>query len=115
MKILKLKLGKKDFAAITGGSATQIFIPITRYWINRLCKKYPPSVIAGGDLELIHSGIQCDVKKFDLVELSKYNDSNKEKATYKVASVGISEDTNEYFVVKILNEQNNATDGQAKY
>ena len=47
------------------GEKMEEYREITPYWISRLCEKHHPSVIAGGDLVRIHSGIQFSFKKFD--------------------------------------------------
>ena len=67
MKTLHLTLKKKWFDMIKAGIKKEEYREIKPYWINRLCKPLPMSVIDGGDLVNNHSGRNYDLKKFDQI------------------------------------------------
>ena len=89
MTTLKLTLNKKWFDLIKRGIKTEEYREIKKYWVDRLCVKHPPSVIAGGDLSSKYDNIQYDIKKFDLVEFTNGYNKQSPKITMEVKDITI--------------------------
>ena len=112
MNTLKLTLNKKWFDLIEKGIKTEEYREIKKYWVDRLCQKHPPSVIAGGDLSGKHDNMQYDIKKFDFVEFT--NGYNKLSPQITMECKGIEVGTGkvewgavkntQYFVIKLGRE-----------
>lgn len=66
-KILHLTLKKKWFDMIASGVKKEEYREIKKYWVSRLCNKYPQSVIAGGDIIDRHKGTNYDFRNFNFV------------------------------------------------
>lgn len=60
---------------------------IKPFWIKRLCKRYPNSVIIGGDLIDKHKGTNYDIIKFDAVQL--YRAYASQTMTWEVENIDI--------------------------
>lgn len=112
MDTLKLTLKKEWFDLVKKGIKTEEYREIKQYWVSRLCVKYPPSVIAGGDISGKHDNIQYDIKKFDLVEFTNGYNKQSPKITLEVSDITIGTgnflwgavgDT-EYFIIKLGRE-----------
>lgn len=112
MNKLKLTLNKEWFDLIKRGIKTEEYREIKKYWVDRLCKKYPPSVIDGGDLSSKHDNIQYDIKKFDLVEFTNGYNKKSPQITFEVSDITIGTgnllwgavgDT-QYFIIKLGRE-----------
>lgn len=86
-KTLKLTLKKQWFDMILLGEKFEEYREIKPYWINRLCKKYPMSVIDGGDFMDKHTRQQFDFKSFDFVEFT--NGYNKKSPQVTKRFMGI--------------------------
>jgi len=89
MKTLKLTLNKEWFDLIQRGIKTEEYREIKSYWVNRLCKKYPLSVIAGGDLSSKHDNIQYEIKKFDFVEFTNGYNKKSPQITFEISDITI--------------------------
>jgi len=112
MKTLKLTLNKEWFNLIERGIKTEEYREIKKYWVDRLCEKHPPSVIAGGDLSGRHDNMQYDIKKFDLVEFTNGYNKKSPQITLEVSDITIGTgnllwgavgDT-QYFIIKLGRE-----------
>lgn len=93
------------------GTKTEDYREITPYWISRLCKKHPSSVISGGDLRDVHTGINFSFKKFTTNTMTLgYPKSNDTERILKLEHKGIeiregkpewgAEPGKKYFVIK---------------
>lgn len=110
MKTLKLTLKKQWFDMILSGEKTEEYRDVKDYWVNRLCVKYPKSVIAvGAKLMDKHSGQQFDLDKFDFVEFTNGYSRKSPRVTLecKGIEIGIGNPkwgaiANEtYFIIKL--------------
>jgi hypothetical protein len=62
---LQLSLKKQWFEMTDPKGKTEDYREITPYWISRLTKKHPMSVIAGGDIMDRHTGQQFSIRHFE--------------------------------------------------
>ncbi len=65
--VLHLNLKRKWYDMIDSGVKKEEYREIKQYWVNRLCKAYPSSVIDGGQIRDKHNGTNYDIKKFSTV------------------------------------------------
>lgn len=100
MKTLKLTLNKQWFDLIKSGVKTEEYREIKPYWLNRICQKYEPSVIAGGDLRDKHNGTNYDIKRFDLVEFTNGYNKSSPQVTLEITDITISTGNVEWGAVK---------------
>ena len=112
MSTLKLTLNKEWFDLIKRGIKTEEYRERKKYQVDRLCKKHPLSVIAGGDLSGRHDNIQYDIKKFDFVEFTNGYNKTSPQITLEVSDITIGTgnllwgavgDT-QYFIIKLGRE-----------
>lgn len=112
MKILKLTLNKEWFDLIKKGIKTEEYREIKKYWVDRLCEKYPASVIAGGYLSSKYDNIQYDIKKFDLVQFTNGYNKKSPQITFEVSDITIGTGNllwgavgnTQYFIIKLGSE-----------
>lgn len=106
---LHLNLKKQWFEMILSGEKKEEYRDVSKYWVNRICQKYPQSVITGGDISDRHKGTQYDIKKFDTITFS--NGYSKDRPQFEIElkdiridfgnlNWGASRDT-KYFVLEL--------------
>lgn len=93
-KILKLTVNKTWFDMFKSGIKTEELRELKPYWVNRLCKKYPISVVAGGDFMDKHTGQQFDFLKFDLVQITNGYSKTSPQLTFEFKGTRIGNDYN---------------------
>jgi len=112
-KTLKLTLNKQWFDLIEKGIKTEEYREIKKYWVTRICTKYPAKVIyTGSDLIDKHSGDSFEIKKFDFVEFTNGYNKQSPQLTFEISDITISvgkvewgaEENVKYFVIKLGRE-----------
>ncbi len=93
-KTLKLTVNKTWFDMFKAGIKKEEYRELKQYWINRLCKKHPMSVIAGGDFMSKHTRQQFDFLNFDFVELTNGYSKKSPQLTFEFKGTRIDNDYN---------------------
>lgn len=112
-RVLKLTLNKEWFDMIIKGIKIEEYREIKKYWVSRICKKYPAKIIfEGSDLIDKHSGDSFEIKKFELVEFTNGYNKQSPQVTFEIKDMTIGFGKTEwgavegvkYFVVRLGNE-----------